>query len=231
MHDNPAEIRDLQEAWETILPDGVMTRTLIVADYCHQLTQAEIGHISNASERRKIEFSTSRTAIRDLIKKQCEAWEGVIPDSQHMPVWPTGWTGSISHTREICAVAVARKQHIRSIGIDIESRNRLKRSLWRKIATVDELQQIEAYATNAPCSIDDLMTLVFSIKEAIYKYQFPATSQWLGFLDVRLSFETDGFVRASLVSNRSTDMIRGADIAYQITSDHVISAVYRRAGD
>lgn len=229
MQDNPPEIQSLHQAWETILPDGVMTRTLPVADYGYQLTEAELDYISEVSERRKLEFSTSRTAIRDLIHKQCEAWEGVIPDSQRMPVWPEGWTGSISHCKGICTVAVTRRHPILSIGIDLESRNRLKRTLWPKIASPDELRQIESYAVNASNSMDDLMTLVFSIKEAIYKYQFPATGQWLGFLDVRLSFGQGGSVLASLNPGVSNETIQDVDIVYKITSGHVVSAVYRKS--
>ena len=227
MPNSESASKELHHAWKELLPSGVMTSTLPIADYCDLLADGELAYIANAAERRKTEFSTSRKAIRDLIHTQCETWEGVIPDSRHMPVWPEGWIGSISHSKGICSVAIAPNNSLSSIGIDLESLNRIRPELWRKIASEEEVSAIRAHAELNNCPVDDLMTVVFSVKEAFYKYQFPITGLWLGFLDVCLSFDPEGTASLSLRPDLHQDIAGEAKIAYRITSDHVISMVYR----
>ena len=227
MINNVCDIDKLHQAWETLLPEGVMTRTLPVADYSDQLVETELDYIARVSDRRKTEFSTSRYAIRSLIHSRCEAWQGVIPDSRHMPVWPTGWKGSISHSRGICTVAVGPEQCVHAIGIDLESLDRLRPELWHKIATREELEHIERYCSKSSYGMADLMTAVFSLKEAFYKYQFPLTSLWLGFLDVHLCFDSDSTATLSTKTDGSYVPVKGVRVAYRTTATHVLSTVYR----
>ena len=226
-HNKAYDIDKLQQAWENLLPEGAMTRTLVIADYTDRLAEAELHYIAGVSERRKTEFSTSRYAIRSLIQSQCDTWQGVIPDSQHMPVWPEGWRGSISHSRGICTVTVAQKTRVSAIGIDLESLDRLRPELWHKIATRDELEQIERYCSKSSYGMADLMTAVFSLKEAFYKYQYPLTGLWLGFLDVHLSFTSDNSAVLSRQAEVGDLPVQGTTIAYQLTPTHVLSTVYR----
>ena len=227
MPNSESASEELHRAWKSLLPSGVMTQTLPIADYCDLLADGELAYIAKAAERRKKEFSTSRKAIRDLIHSQCEAWEGVIPDSRHMPVWPEGWVGSISHSKGICSVAIVRSNNLSSIGIDLESLNRIRSELWRKIVSEEETSAIQAHAVQTERSVDDLMTVVFSIKEAFYKYQFPKTGLWLGFLDVHLNFSPEQTISISLRPDLPQDIAEGIKIVYRITSNHVISTVYR----
>lgn len=230
MSEKGSEIRSLQRIWEGLLPTQVITRTLEIDDYTKQLTPAELTSISKASDRRKFEFSTSRMAIRQLLKQEGHTSSGVISCPEGAPVWPADWVGSISHSRGICTVVLARNSYYSELGIDIENRNRLNQRIWRKIALAEEINEIEKALTHCPISMNDAMTVLFSVKEAYFKYQYPYTSEWLGFLDVQVHFLDNNQIRLTPVDKNYPhhDLINEAMLVYQLTDDHVLSAVYRR---
>lgn len=229
MSERDSEILSLQRIWESLLPTRMITRTLEVADYTEQLTPAEFASVSQASDRRKFEFSTSRMAIRQLLKQEGHTGSGVISCPKGAPVWPADWVGSISHSRGICTVVLARNSYYSELGIDIENRNRLNQRIWRKIASNEEIQKVEKSLTHCSISMHDAMTVLFSMKEAYFKYQYPHTSEWLGFLDVQVHFLDNNQISLTPVDKDypHDDLMNEAVMGYQLTEGHVLSAVYR----
>ncbi len=55
------------------------------------------------------------------------------------PCWPTGATGSITHTHGYCAAVVAATTQIRALGLDAEPQDSVKPHLWRRICSPEEL--------------------------------------------------------------------------------------------
>lgn len=100
------------------------------------------------------------------------------------PVWPVGLTGSITHTDGWCAAAVARSQDYRAIGIDTEVVGAPIDELWEIICTKSEL----AWVMTLPLAQQRAaVTLLFSVKEAFYKCQYPLTYEWLEFHDLSVA--------------------------------------------
>jgi 4'-phosphopantetheinyl transferase EntD len=141
----------------------------------------------NFSSRRMGYFSTgrfcAREAIRQILGEECPV--GI--ESSGAPRWPPGIAGSISHTEGLTGAIVAAAEDYPSIGLDIEKRMAVDRSLWEML--FDETEQQRLNASSVP---DELATLYFSMKEAYYKMQFPLTRTFLDFRDVRLEDGPNG---------------------------------------
>lgn len=106
---------------------------------------------------------------------------GRAPDGA--PLWPAGWTGSLTHSRHACAAAIAPAATLRSLGIDLEDPARMKRKLWPyilstpELAALESLPEPEAHARAAA---------TFSAKEALYKVLAPLGGRVPGFREVEL---------------------------------------------
>jgi enterobactin synthetase component D len=104
--------------------------------------------------------------------------------SDGSPVWPEGFTGSITHTDDFVSAAAARTSDAAAIGIDTERIISLERAreVARSVAWASEL----SHARQAGCDRSEALTLVFSAKESIFKCLHAAVSGFFGFHDVRI---------------------------------------------
>lgn len=137
-----------------------------------------------ANERRQAEFQAGRELAAALLAAAGSpiTHVGVAPD--RAPIWPDGYIGSISHSRLLVGVAVARRQDVRALGIDIEA-----------IATEREVEAIESVCMRPEeHDIDtgaltraQFATLLFSAKEAFYKCMHPLTRVEFDFTDVSVT--------------------------------------------
>lgn len=94
------------------------------------------------------------------------------------PIWPAETVGSISHSKGHCFTAVAKAIDFQSIGVDIEHFNRIK---LRSIDRITHRLESETVGSDL-----NLATLLFSLKEAFYKAQFPLYQTQLNFKDIAL---------------------------------------------
>lgn len=139
--------------------------------------------VDTAIEKRRLEFATGRILARRALQQLGFALGPILRGEDRGPIWPRGAVGSITHTDQICAVAVARQATLGSIGIDIEKRRGMTPRMHRMILTARERAWVEA----ASSPVQALRALlIFSAKEAVYKCQRPITNQYLGFHDVEL---------------------------------------------
>ncbi len=135
-------------------------------------------------ERRQTEFQAGRDLAAALLAEAGSSITqvGVAPD--RAPVWPDGYIGSISHSRVLVAVAVARRQDVRALGIDIEA-----------LATEREVEAIESVCMRpeerdvdtGALTRAQFVTLLFSAKEAFYKCMHPLTRVEFDFTDVSIT--------------------------------------------
>jgi enterobactin synthetase component D len=100
------------------------------------------------------------------------------------PVWPGGVTGSITHTDDFAAAAVASCADTASLGIDTE---RIMSSAQAgQVAGLVASEREVAEACKAGLSRLEAITLVFSAKESIFKCLHPITGRYFDFRDVRV---------------------------------------------
>jgi 4'-phosphopantetheinyl transferase EntD len=157
------------------------------------LLPEEAAEIERAVDKRRREYAAGRQLARKLL-------HGVGVDSRGpllrgeggAPRWPAGIVGTISHTRGLAAVAIARADAVRSIGLDIESGAPLKSGLWHMVCTEHELRWLAALP---PGSAGRQAKAVFSAKEALYKTQYPLTGMVLAFdaVDIDVDVAAESF--------------------------------------
>lgn len=113
--------------------------------------------------------------------------QGPIPgrDSDGVPLWPQGITGSITHGNGQAAALVAWTRDWRGLGIDLEHQLQAERAarLAQEILTADELQRAAGLTADA---FAQRVTLTFSLKESLFKALFPLVRQRFYFHDAEV---------------------------------------------
>jgi 4'-phosphopantetheinyl transferase EntD len=101
------------------------------------------------------------------------------------PVWPRGVVGSITHTGDFAAAAVAWAADIAALGIDSEQI--IDPAAAHDIADVCMVDEATLFRAVDGRSFCEFCTFVFSAKEAVFKCLFPLTRKFLEFSDVRIT--------------------------------------------
>lgn len=106
------------------------------------------------------------------------------------PIWPTGYTGSITHCAEYCAAVAMPVGDLVSIGIDVEPAKPLPPEVVELVCSGSEIARLRESLTGR--FRERMATKVaFSAKESMYKAWYPLTHSWLDFLDVEILFAAD----------------------------------------
>lgn len=171
------------------------------------LYSEEEEYLKKALPKRRWEFTAGRLcARRALMQLGIENFPLLVGNNGE-PVWPAGIVGSISHTEGYCAVAVSRKCLIETLGLDVEFTGLLSRDCWRQICTLSELVWIDSLPSEQR---QRNVSLLFSAKESLYKFQYPISKTWLDFHDVAITIYSDiGEFNATLLTNVCNSFKRG----------------------
>lgn len=174
----PPEARQFRLHLGSQLPD----------DLTHIAVPAELEH---AVPKRKTQFRAGRyCAIKAIEALNGSCAEPHISRSvTGAPLWPKGMVGSITHTDDFAAAAVALTSDAIAVGIDTErimSESRA-RHVGRLVAWPAEV----AHGRAAGLSRLEALTLVFSAKESIFKCLHPIVACYFDFHDVRI-VDVDG---------------------------------------
>jgi 4'-phosphopantetheinyl transferase EntD len=148
---------------------------------------AEAAAVRAAPARRRNEFVTGRVYARRAMHDLAGVPLALPMNADRTPAWPPGITGSITHSRDHCAVAVARQRDLLAIGIDVEEVGAVDRGLATELCTREELRaNLEPLE---PAARLGAAAVIFSAKEAFFKCQFTLTRAWLEFRDVRMRLD------------------------------------------
>ncbi len=148
------------------------------------LSPGERADVARAAPARLGEFAAGRLCARRALAEFGVADAELRVGGDRQPLWPAGFTGSITHTQGCCAAAVAQVGLTLGVGLDTEVVGRIGARLLPRIATAAELAWRESLgAAERPGGA----SLLFSAKEAFYKAQFAVTGERLGFHDVAIS--------------------------------------------
>ncbi|WP_257161274.1 4'-phosphopantetheinyl transferase family protein [Corynebacterium cystitidis] len=163
-----------------------------------QLDPREQSLVSHSVDRRKAEFGDTRwCAHRALSELGVTDSPPILRGERGMPLWPSGFTGSMTHTDGFRAAVAAPIARVRSLGIDAESNSELAEGVLEQIARGGELEQLATLNHEIPGLNADM--LLFCAKEAVYKAWFPMTLRWLGFEDAQIDLRSDGSFLAYLL--------------------------------
>ena len=148
---------------------------------------------ARAVPARQRELATGRRNARRLLARLGVPAAALAADADRVPLWPAGAVGSISHTRELCVVAVAAAERYASLGVDVEDAARVQPELWEQVLVDEERAFIERQASSERVGF---AAIVFSAKEAAYKARFPLDRTRRGFKEACVAIDASrGLVR------------------------------------
>ena len=153
---------------------GVLTRCEHRDSWLDELAPAEKKQIGDVCEKRYSEFAAGRSQAWQLITSLTGVADTLLIGEYRQPIWPAEVTGSISHSDEYCAVAVAPKSVLDGLGLDVEPFEDLDTDVAEVVLTDAELASTAVIDSRlvrsgaAPLG-GKTHKLIFSIKEAIYK--------------------------------------------------------------
>ncbi len=168
-----------------LFPMGVSA--CVASDAMHEapLFAAEWDAVAKARAARRGEFAAGRASARQALTALGGPAVALPVGPGRAPVWPEGFVGSITHTDDFCAAVTARVGDAASLGLDAESADPLDPEVERLVCGPDDYPH--------PVSGMGLggvawSKVIFSIKEAFYKCQYPLTRRFLDFDAAAVSF-------------------------------------------
>jgi enterobactin synthetase component D len=175
----------------------------------------------------------AREALRALGVPEADAPLGMGPS--RAPQWPPGVVGSITHTQGFAAAAVADAQALRGVGIDSEERFSAERAR-RLDGHLAHPGEVAALARALGLEEAVAATLVFSVKESVFKCLHPLVGRAFGFHAARVEAGSAGRVVIALTEGLGGDFVVGRSLAgrFAVGPGHVHTAValpWPRAGD
>lgn len=132
--------------------------------------------------QRRFEFLAARALVHQVIPLSYP----IISASDGVVTWPNKMTGSISHKDGIAACTVVPKGPFNSVGIDLECPDGFKVELAPRICDPNELALLAELSEATGWSMQQLATLAFAFKEAIFKCHFPIGRRWFYFHDAEI---------------------------------------------
>ena len=154
------------------------------------LMDSEKEAVARAVPKRLREFSAGRAAGREALSEIGFRRSAITRSRDRTPVWPAGIVGSISHCDSLCLAAVCHIKTWRSIGLDIEGDAPLQKEAWPIILTQQEEQDLKKVPRWRRAR---RIKALFSIKEAVYKAQYPLTGEICDFHTLNVTIDGNRF--------------------------------------
>ncbi|WP_030756006.1 4'-phosphopantetheinyl transferase [Streptomyces griseus] len=166
-----------------LLPGAVAVAVADASAWAEEPLPEEAATLSErAVPARRREFRAGRACARRAMTALGLPPVPVPAGRDRAPLWPPRIVGSISHTGDYCAAAVARSGAVRSLGIDAEDNLELDEPTRQLVCLPEEEEWWRGPGGSEPY----WPTVFFSAKESVYKAWFPLVGGWLGFHDVRV---------------------------------------------
>lgn len=178
----------LEDALVGLFPPGVRVAAAPLDTQPAFAHAEEAALVAGAVDKRQREVATGRRLAHALLEQLGVAEAPLLRGADRAPLWPTGVTGTITHSRELCVVAVADAREQRALGVDHEPATPLQPKLWRVVLRPDEKTWIESLPENQRGLT---AKLVFSAKECLYKTIAAQLGEIIGFLEVELRLELE----------------------------------------
>ena len=214
------------------LPPGAIGHEAGADDWHAELHPVEARLVADAAARRVQEVAATRACARRALADLGAPVAYLDRDEQRVPRWPAGVVGSLTHSRDYAASAVAWSRDLAGLGIDAETIERVARAnIESAIATPREARWV---AGCEPALRGHALALLFSAKEAAYKCVFPRTREVVGF--AAAAFELAGDLAADCGEFRvqfsaTTQASRWGTIAGRFSTDQsrMVTAAWLQA--
>jgi enterobactin synthetase component D len=107
-------------------------------------------------------------------------------DAEGVLAWPAGVVGSLTHKEGLVAAAFGRSEHLLGVGLDAENPGRMKAPFEERLCNGAESKLLDELCRKTKRSREEWLTVVFSLKEALFKCLYPLGRTMFYFLDAEL---------------------------------------------
>jgi 4'-phosphopantetheinyl transferase EntD len=197
--------------WRGLVPQSVIVVAQSRPSGLAELLPEEQSVYPHAVPSRQVEFAWGRQCARLALAQWGEPPVAIGVGPSREPLWPPGFTGSITHCQGHCAAAVARIEQrgaplVTSVGIDVEPARPLPPGLEHRVWTDSERSWVNQQAPGEmPWG-----RIFFSAKESVFKCLFPLSRRFLGFRDIVIAMAQDGQFRVTVADQPAgADHVRG----------------------
>jgi enterobactin synthetase component D len=220
------------------LPNGGTLRLHLVPFATDEFSRTAFGaagiacppSIARSVPKRQAEFFFGRLAACAALQDFGSATTDVLVGAKREPVWPAGAVGSISHIDGLAGAAVGARAYFDGLGIDLErtARGESQTALRKTVLDPDELRRL--YTIGGTLTLDELVTLVFSAKESLYKAAYGTIGRLFGFEAARLETAdvSRGTITLVLAENLHRKFARGriCEVAFsRLDSETFVTAL------
>ncbi|MCC4264135.1 4'-phosphopantetheinyl transferase superfamily protein [Oceanimonas baumannii] len=166
--------------------------------------------LQQAVPKRRAEFMAGRLCAGEALWKLSGQRQIPAMGPARAPCWPSGFTGSISHSDTHAAALVARSQDYDALGLDIEPclTDEKATALIPALLTANE----QARLTSPSSRLGYTVTLVFSLKESLYKALYPLTGRHFYFEDAEITALGNGRARLRLLTHLNEHWPAGTQV-------------------
>lgn len=185
--------------------------------------------IAQAHPKRQQEYLCGRVLAQAALSHHFGLDQPLTSMHEHLPIWPTHVLGSISHSQNKLIVALSNNANY--LGIDIEH--------W----VTSEFAQESAHLVLTPSEFDlwkskaaeffdfaRYVSLIFSIKESLYKAVYPTAKQYIDFLEasiVDINFENQTLTLTFLSEiQQRYQLLEQYQGGWAVEQDHIMTWVF-----
>lgn len=179
--ERPFNEDQLTEALRAISPEGCAVAVLSICGERESVFSEEFAPLRGAPRHRQQEFLCGRACARAALSGLGGGGGPIKMDAERVPVWPKPFLGSIAHSKGFGAAVAARNSEIGAIGVDLERIDRLSAKAQQRVVHPDERSFVKGEQRRA--------TVLFSVKEAFFKMQYPIWRRAANFPDLVLEAE------------------------------------------
>ncbi|WP_336960841.1 4'-phosphopantetheinyl transferase family protein [Acinetobacter pittii] len=186
--------------------------------------------IAQARVERKNEYLCGRVLAQAVLNHYFGLDQPITSMHEHLPIWPSHVLGSISHSQNKLIVALSNNAIY--LGIDIEH--------W----VTSEFAQESAHLILTPFEFDlwkskaaeffdfaRYVSLIFSVKESLYKAVYPTAKQYIDFLEasiIDINFENQKLTLTFLPEiQQRYQLLEQYQGGWTIEQDHIMTWVFQ----
>jgi enterobactin synthetase component D len=142
--------------------------------------------IGRSVRKRQAEFFFGRLAARSALRDLGIEVGNIPVGTSREPVWPPGTVGSISHVDGLAGAVASASAHHGGLGIDLERTAHGQSQSALRDSAIDRWELARLSTVVGALSLDELVTLVFSAKESLYKAAYCTVGRFFGFEAARV---------------------------------------------
>lgn len=183
-------------------------------------------HLIRAVKKRRAEYLVSRYCIQQAMQTLGIEDFVLRNGEDRAPVWPEGIGGSLSHTQHrVCALLTRERGLL--LGVDCERLMTAETAAETQHMLINAAEKRMLEQCSLPFNL--ALTVVFSLKESLYKALYPQLLQFMDFSAAQVVACSDDLQQLTLrlTHTFSTEMVAGREFTgrAQVQPDEVLTWV------